>query len=324
VRCGADGLHVGPTPLLRRAASGGWELRPREEDEAELTALYGLPIDLAGKAGGLATVAGALERGDATLAAIAAVLLGFPDPPGLAKTTPARGSVELAAQLLASGLLKGEWDPAQHPRVGERPNPGWFAAKPADPNAPLPVPRQPSLVREALREAQARARALLADATKEGVGNARWALWLNPQLRVLLEAAIAVLEPTPLNQGEQQVLDQIRAAMDQPKALDELQRPPTENASGRQDHHVVEQNSDNVVKSRLGLTAEKFGRAALDDPANIVSIPTLKHEQITGYYNSLESEEIPRIRHRDVINQLDFADQRDAGLAALRLFGVLQ
>ena len=112
VRCGADGLHVGPTPLLRRAASGNWEARPRDEVEAELTVLYGLPIDLSGKAGGLATVARALERGDAALAAIAAVLLGFPDPPGLAKDAPARGSVELAAQLCrqraAQGLGSGE------------------------------------------------------------------------------------------------------------------------------------------------------------------------------------------------------------------------
>ena len=161
VRCGADGLFVGPTRLLRCAEPGGWEARPCDEAEAELTALYGLPIDLFGKQGGLATVAAALDRGEASLAAIAAVLLGFPDPPGLAKDAPIRGSVELAAQLFASGLLK-DWDPAQHPRVGDKPNPGWFAAKPVDPNAPLPaVPAKPSLVRETLRVARGEARALI-------------------------------------------------------------------------------------------------------------------------------------------------------------------
>ena len=161
VRCGTDSLAVGPTPLLRRAASGNWEARPRDEVEAELTVLYGLPIDLSGKAGGLATVARALERGDAALAAIAAVLLGLPDPPGLAK-------------------------------------------------------------------------------------------------------------------------------------------------------------------SPVAATIEKFGRAVLDDPSNIVWVPTLKHEQITGYYNSLASENIPSVRHRDVVNELDFLSQRDTGLDTLRLFGVLQ
>jgi hypothetical protein len=92
VHCGTDGLHIGPAPLLCRAASGGWTVRSRDEAEAELTALYGLPIDLSGKAGGLATVAAALNRGDAALAAIAAVLLGFPDRPASPRTRrrPAR------------------------------------------------------------------------------------------------------------------------------------------------------------------------------------------------------------------------------------------
>ena len=138
VRCGADGLTVGRAPLLRRAVSGGWAVRPRDEVESELSELYGLPIDLSGRAGGLATVARALGRRDAALAAIAAVLLGFPDPPGLAKDALVRGCVELAAQLFVSGLLK-DWDPTKHPRVGDPPNRGWFAAKPADARPSCPT-----------------------------------------------------------------------------------------------------------------------------------------------------------------------------------------
>ena len=324
VRCGGDGVYVGPTPLLRRAASGNWEARPRDEVEAELAALYGLPIELSGKAWGLATVARALERGDAALATIAAVLLGFPDPPGLAKDAPARGSVELAAQLIASGLLK-DWDSAQHPRVGDKPNPGWFAAKPVDPNAPPPaVPAGPSLVREFLRAARVEARALLKGAAKKAVAGGRLALWAIPDLKLLVETLVEVLDPTPLNGGEQQVLDQIRAADDRPKTLAELQQPPKENALGYQRHHVVEQNPDNVAKSPLATAIEKFGRAALDDPSNIVWVPTLKHEQITGYYNALERSDRPGVLHRDVVDQLDFAAQRAAGLDALRKFGVLK
>jgi hypothetical protein len=324
VRCGADGLHVGPTPLLRRAASGGWEVRPRDEVEAELRALYGLKIDLTGKQGGLATVAGALGRNDAALAAVAAVLLGFPDPPGLAKGSPARGSVELAAQLFASGLLE-DWNPAQHPRVGDKPNPGWFAAKPVNPDAPLPDARRGSFViRGDLLTARARGKTLIEAAAEASVEGGRWALWLSPQLRALIDATIYALDPTPLNQGEQQVLDQIRATADPPKALDELQQPPTDNVRGYQKHHAVEQNPDNLAKSPVAATIEKFGRTVLDDPSNIVWVPTLKHEQITGYYNSLASENIPSVRHRDVVNELDFLSQRDTGLETLRLFGVLQ
>jgi hypothetical protein len=324
VRCGTDGLFVGPTPLLRRTASRGWAVRPRDEAEAELTALYGLAIDLSGKAGGLATVAAALDRGDAALAAIAAVLQGFPDPPGLAKDAPARGSVELAAQLAASGLLK-DWDSAQHPRAGCPPNRGWFAAKPADARALLPdAPRGSFAIRWTLLTAQSEAKTLLAAVAKESAETGRWAAWFAPQLRALIEATIYALDSTPLNEGEQQVLDQIRAAADPPKTLDELQQPPTDNLLGYQRHHSVEQNPDNVVKSAAAATIVKFGRPALDDPSNIVWVPTLKHEQITGYYNSLENQNIPRVLHRNVVNELDFADQRDAGLETLCLFGVLQ
>ena len=324
VRCGTDGLHVGPTPLLRRAASGNWEARPRDEVEAELTALYGLPIDLSGKAGGLATAAGALERGNAALAAIAAVLLGFPDPPGLAKDAPARGSVELAVQLVVSGLLK-DWDPIKHPRVGEKPNPGWFAAKPADPNAPpAAVPAEPPLIREGLRVALRAARAALRGTAKEIIEGGRWVLWLRPDWRLAIEATLEAFKPSPLDLGERQVLDRIRAAQDPPKTLEELQQPPSENVLGYQRHHIVEQKPDNVAKSPFAVAIEKFGRAALDDPSNVIWVPTLKHELITGYYSSLERSDQPGILHRDVVDELDFAAQRAAGLDALRRFGVLK
>lgn len=324
VHCGADGLHIGAAPLLCRAASGGWAVRPRDEAEAELTALHGLPIDLSGKAGGLATVAGALDRGDAALAAIAAVLLGLPDPPGLAKDAPARGSVELAAQLFASGLLK-DWDPAKHPRVGDKPYAGWFAAKPADPNvSPPAVPAQPSLVREGWLATLRGARAFLKGLTKDIIEDGRWTLWARPDLRLLIEMSLEVIEPTPLNQGELQVLDQIRAAADPPKTLDELSQSPIKNVLGYRRHHVVEQNPDNVAKSPLAATIEKFGRATLDDPSNIVWVPTLKHEQITGYYNAKDVDDGAERLHRQVVDELDFAGQRAAGLEALRRYGALK
>lgn len=323
VRCGADGLYVGPTPLLRRAASGGWAVRPLNEAEGELTALYGLPIDLAGKQGGLATAAAALGQGDAALAAVAAVLLGFPDPPPLGKEAPARGSVELAVQLFASGLLK-DWDSTKHPRVGEKPNPGWFAAKPVDPNAPPAVPAKPSLVREGWRVAFRAVRALLRGTAKEIIEDGRWALWLKPDWRLAIEAALWAVEASPLLQGEQQVLDRIRAAADPPKTLEELQRSPTENVLGYQRHHVVEQNPDNVAKSPFILAIEKFGRAALDDLSNIVWVPTLKHEQISGYYNAKDDDDTLGRLRRQVVDELDFAGQRAAGLEALRRFGVLK
>ena len=179
-------------------------------------------------------------------------------------------------------------------------------------------------MREALRAARVEARALLKGAAKKAVAGGWLALWASPDLKLLVETLIETLDSTPLNGGEQQVLDQIRAANDPPKTLEELQPPPKENVLGYQRHHLVEQNPDNVAKSPLAAAIEKFGRAALDDPSNIVWVPTLKHEQITGYYNALERSDQPGILHRDVVDQLDFAAQRAAGLDALRKFGVLK
>ena len=116
ISCDARGLFVGLVPLLtctrNLAGADIWAPRPAPELDTELTACYGLPIDIAAKSGGLATVAGALNRDDLALAKIAAVQMQFPDPPDLAKGTRSiEDTAELAAALFWSGLLKGEWDP---------------------------------------------------------------------------------------------------------------------------------------------------------------------------------------------------------------------
>lgn len=133
VRCDETGLFVGGAPMLDRSPRPGgghaWTMRPLDEQNHALGARYGFPVDSAAKHGGLAGVARALERGDLALAQISALLLRFPDPPSLVKGGPARGSAELARQLIESGLLKADWDSAKHPRTGEPPNPGWFAPK---------------------------------------------------------------------------------------------------------------------------------------------------------------------------------------------------
>ncbi len=317
VRCGADGLFVGSVALLRRARDAygreHWSLRPASELDHELTARYGLPISAAAKAGRLASVARALDRGDLALAGIGAVLLQFPDPPPLEKGASAANDwVGLAVELAASGLLKGDRDPDMHPRVGAKPNPGWFA----------------DVARE-VREVTARMRA-----------------WPSPRfnkaLRILVkdiaekgglsklgpygDAAAIILEfvqklgPSELNDGEQRAIEQTNAFFDPPKTLEALQTPPRQNALGYERHHIVEQNDDNVEKDVVA----KFGRDAIDDPGNLVWVPRLKHELITGYYNGTDDDDPQERNRRDVIGEDDFETQREEGLAALRKFGVLQ
>lgn len=57
VACNSRGLAVGATPLLRAAPDGRWAVRPIDEINRELSAGYGLPVDVSGKAHGLASVA---------------------------------------------------------------------------------------------------------------------------------------------------------------------------------------------------------------------------------------------------------------------------
>src|SRR5580700_1805860 len=99
-----------------------WRPRPEAQLNRELSVCYGVPIDVVAKSGGLSTIARALNQGNFALAKIAAVQLQFPDPPRLTKGAPSLEDVaELAAELYWSGLLKGDWDPEQHPRTGTKP-----------------------------------------------------------------------------------------------------------------------------------------------------------------------------------------------------------
>jgi hypothetical protein len=361
VTCGADGLFVGGAPMLRCARSDdndGWMPRPVSERDRALAEVYGLPVDSAVKQGRLAAVARALDRGDLALATIGAVLLRFPDPPALTKDAPPRGSAELAAQLLAEGLLKADWDPSKHPRVGAPPNPGWFATS----DAPSP-PAQSDLGEEGRgtagnppaasaetptdaetidanepgdpvdgaqagnwtwRRVLSAVREMFKDAAEAAVKTGRFVLWSDPVLKLAIETAIELLSSSPANPDEQRTIDQTNASFDPPKALDELSQRPTRFRLGYQRHHIVEQNPANLAKTPLAAILVKFGRAALESSQNIVWIPTTKHELITAYFNSGDpNDPAGRIRRR-VVSEMDFEDQYQAGLRAMLLFGVLQ
>jgi len=130
VSCDAHGVFVGGVPLLNApsAETQYWTVRPIPEINEGLTARYRLPIDIASRAGALALIAAALNRGDLAMAAIAAVQMQFSDPPPLAKAAESPDEiVRRARELGRSGLLKFFWNPALHPRAGVPPNPGWFA-----------------------------------------------------------------------------------------------------------------------------------------------------------------------------------------------------
>jgi hypothetical protein len=121
VSCYREGLFVGLTALLERGAGAdGEEWRPRSlaDLDRDLSATYGLAVSMAPKMAGLGAVARDLGSGEIVHAQLTALFLRLPDPPALLKGSPCSEdeTIELAGQLLASGILKLEWDPAQHPR----------------------------------------------------------------------------------------------------------------------------------------------------------------------------------------------------------------
>jgi hypothetical protein len=118
--CDEGGAFIGAIPLLARTRRNGKdEWRPRDCDDLsqEMSAQYGLPVDMSSKRGGLTVIARALNEGDLVRAQIATVLLGVPDPPSLSKGAPSRQQrIQLASDLCRSRLLKADWDPDEHPR----------------------------------------------------------------------------------------------------------------------------------------------------------------------------------------------------------------
>lgn len=284
-------------------------------------------MDVAAKSGGLSTIARALNQGNLVLAKIAAVQLQFPDPPQLTKGIPPLGDVaELAARLYWSGLLKGDWDPDQHPRTGTKPNAGWFAPVPKEPKPPA-KPGWPSKavnakVREIVEEIAAK---IAARAELLGLGLIGDAAFIAAEIDDAIKVIRWAFRADELNQGEDRLVAQMKANFDPPKTFEELQKPPTENVLGYEQHHIVEQTDDNIKKDNQTETVyiEKFGREKIEDPSNIVWVPRLKHEKISGYYSSKPGGP-GTSTVRDALSALDFDAQRAAGLDALRTQGVLK
>ncbi|HEX7791653.1 MAG TPA: hypothetical protein VF467_14140 [Afipia sp.] len=108
--------------------------------------------------------------------------------------------------------------------------------------------------------------------------------------------------------------DLIQAARDEPKTYEELQAGVGLGRPGYDTHHVVEQT-----------WAEYFGfsRTQIDDPSNLVSIPRLKHHQITGWYGA-KADAYGGLSPREYLSDKDWNERRRVGLEALVKFEVLK
>ena len=317
VSCDREGVFVGNVPLLMRSA-GQWTVRPVPALNDALSACFQLPIDVTGKLGALRLIASVLNRGDLAMAAIATVQMQFPDPPAFEQRAKADADVlRRAIELRRSGLLKADWDPTKHPRTGTPPNRAWFATKPKPASVPTirqktgwPRPSVNQRVRALFRFAKVLFAATELAAALSGV-----------VLDILIWSLLKTVEPVELNQGDDRLIAQLKAALlDSPKTLEQMREYPTENTLGYEQHHIVNQNDDNIQKD---ATVAKFGSAAINDPNNIVWVPRLLHECISGEYSSnSDGSASPLIR--DVIKKLDFEQQYQEGLRIMRKCGALQ
>ena len=107
--------------------------------------------------------------------------------------------------------------------------------------------------------------------------------------------------------------DVIQANRDPPRTLKELMDGVGKKRPGYDDHHIMEQ----TAAERWGLT-----RSEIDDPSNLVSIPRLKHYQITGWY-AKPNRDYGGLSPREFLSDKGPEIRRAVGLRALRLFEVL-
>lgn len=106
----------------------------------------------------------------------------------------------------------------------------------------------------------------------------------------------------------------IRSYRDGPKTIEELQLGARETRPGYQKHHIVEQTP---------ARNDRFPDSMIDGSANIVSIPTYKHREITGWY-ARSNPEFGGLSPRDYLKDKSWEERMSVGLRALRDTGVLK
>ena len=108
--------------------------------------------------------------------------------------------------------------------------------------------------------------------------------------------------------------DYIDAYLDDPKSLGELQSDVNTPASGYDIHHIVEQTP---------AEQDGFQRSQIDGPDNLVRIPTLKHWEITGWFNT-SNELFGEMSPREYLRGQSWEERKRLGIYALKQHGVLK
>jgi len=106
----------------------------------------------------------------------------------------------------------------------------------------------------------------------------------------------------------------VQSYQDPPKSLRELQDAVSSPTRGYDIHHIVEQGSAEY---------DGFSRELIDHPENLIRIPTIKHWQVSGWFQ-LRDERFDGLSPRQHLRGRAWDERRKIGLDALVRFGVLQ
>jgi hypothetical protein len=143
-------------------------------------------------------------------------------------------------------------------------------------------------------------------------GLARWALRRGIAMLIPgIGEAVGLLQ---IAEWIYDALPYINAYLDAPTSLEELQDAANNPQEGYQIHHVVEQTP---------ARQEGFPESQIESRENKVRISTLKHWQITGWYN-MSNENYGGLSPRQYLGGKDWVERTRVGRDALILFGVLK
>lgn len=214
------------------------------------------------------------------------------------------------------------WDPAKHPRWpagqsdGGRFSPNDEAGDgAASPIRPVSIVGQ-TIVRIILGDPPKIPKEMPATGTARNAVRKAVAHWL--ARAVLIGADIAapeiVIPVQAAVEGAFWLAPYVNAYLDKPKSLEELQAAVQTSRDGTDVHHIVEQSS---------ARNDKFPESQIQDPDNLVRIPTLKHWELNAWYEK-SNKDYGGQTPRQYVKGKDWDTRQQVGLAGLRAVGVLK
>ena len=316
--CSGDGAFVGNIPLLRRLsdAHGGsvWATRPLEDLSRDLSFGYCWTVDAQHLMDQLSVLAGVLNKRDLGTARNIAADLPLPPLPVRRDGRLDRGAQSRLARLLAPVQHRkadGEKpvnDPEfetlhpRHPKGSAGGVGGQFAPKPNEGPTSLSVtPKQllSGTPRRTIKQIVSKAKRLGWKALFPG--------------GITLDVLQLLLDPNPLNVGEEEALAHLRAEHDFAggKTLEEIRAHP--GGPGYQEHHFIEDTAEN----------QSLPKEVREAPENKGKIPTFSHEELHANL-SAKSKNAGEKTLRDTLRGKPPDEQLKAMFKLMRKLGILK